>query len=147
MNYTTRQKSAHSYYIKSNFNKKEIAEKVPCTPKTLNNWIDKFGWDKEKETQTITRSSLLKDSYAQLKAINEEITNNHNGVPNKALSDAKSTIRKEIEALSNNPLHVYVEVFTEFMDYVQQNHGSKMMALLELSDEFINHLAHQKDVN
>jgi hypothetical protein len=146
MNYTARQKKAKSYYLKSNFNRKEIAEKVPCTAKTLSAWITKYGWDVEKETQSITRASLLKDSYAQLKAINEEIVENHNGVPNKALSDAKSTIRKEIEALSNNPLHVYVEVFTEFMDYVQQNHGSAMMDLLELSDEFINHLANEKDV-
>jgi hypothetical protein len=141
-----KQNLARSLFVKSSLTRKQIAIQVVCTEKTLRSWIIKFEWEKERETQTITRVSLLKDAYAQLGAINKDIFENHNGVPNKALSDAKATIRKEIEFLSSNPLHIYIEVFTEFTDWVATEHGSEMLEMLGLTDEFINHLATKKGV-
>mgnify|MGYP000400948523 CR=1 FL=1 len=137
---------AYSLFVKSSYNRKQISNQVGCTEKTLRNWIKDGDWESIKEAQTLTRSKLLQDAYTQLKAINEKINNDFGGVPNKELSDAKGVIRKEIETLSDNPLHVYVEVFTEFVDWVGENHNVKSITVLELADEFVNHLATKEGI-
>lgn len=140
------QRKARRLFIKSDLTKSQIAEDVGCTPKTLRGWIKKFEWDKAKEAETITRSQLLQDAYSQLKAINQKIEDEMNGVPNKELSDAKGVLRKEIEALSEMPLHKYVEVFMEFLDWATRNGIDNLMELAEVTDKFIAHLAHDKGV-
>ena len=138
---------AYSLFIKSSFNRKEIAKQVGCTEKTLRNWIEKEDWQSIKEAQTLTRSKLLQDAYSQLKAINEKINDDFGGIPNKELSDAKAVIRKEIEALSNHPLHLYVEVFTEFLDWVNENEPKDVQKIVALSDGFINNIASKEGIS
>jgi len=137
---------AYSLFIKSSLNRKEIAKQVGCTEKTLRRWIETEGWQPIKEAQTLTRGKLLQDAYSQLKAINDKINNDLGGIPNKELSDAKAVIRKEIETLSGHPLHLYVEVFTEFIDWVTDNHKSKVHQVVELSDGFINDIASKEGI-
>lgn len=146
MNYTDKQRLARSLFIKSDLNKKQISEQIGCTEKTLRNWIEKFEWEHEREAETITRSKLLQDSYKQLKAINKIIDEKHNGVPNKQLSDAKGVIRKEIEALSEMPLHKYVEIMMELLDFASKNCPDKLQDLAVTTDAFMSELAQNKGV-
>lgn len=117
--------------------RKDIAKQVGTTEKTLRKWIEQGDWDAMKNAETITRSKLLQDSYKQLAAINDEINTNHNGIPNKQLSDAKGIIRKEIEALSEMPLHKYIEVVTELLDWVKRNQPERILEAVELTDGFV----------
>jgi len=137
---------SYSLFVKSSFSRKEIAKQVGCTEKTLRKWINDGKWDSIRDSQNLTSSKLLQDSYAQLKAINNHIKEELNGLPNKEMSDAKAVIRKEIEALSNNPLHKYVEVFTEFTDWMTLNHAKQSLNMLSLIDEFINELATKEGI-
>jgi transposase-like protein len=127
---------AQSLYIKGNLTKKAIAQAVGCTEKTLRTWIEKYKWDNLKEAHTVTRKQLLADAYAQLKAVNQKIEE-RGGVPNKELSDAKSILRKEIEALSDNPLHVYVDCFDEVLEWVMRNDPKSAQQISELLLKFL----------
>ncbi len=141
---TSKQELAKSLFVKSTLNRKQIAETVGCTEKTLRNWIDKFGWEQLKEAETITRSQLLRDAYKQLKQVNAHIENELNGIPNKEMSDVKAVIRKEIEALSEQPLYVYIEVAEEFTGWLAKHHPKSLKETTSLLYEFIQELAEQQ---
>lgn len=124
--------------------RKSISEMVGVTEKTLRKWIDDGDWEKMKNLHGVTRSQLLQDSYAQLKAVNEKIKG-IGGVPTKELYDAKSIIGKEIERLSDHSLAVYIECFSEFTGWLLRNHpkeskvfGSVMLEFLEAKQRSAN---------
>ncbi len=131
---------AESLYIKSSLNRKEIAQQIGVTEKTLRNWIEANDWDSIKDSQTITRKQLLLDSYQQLKAVNDEIRLNHNNIPNKQLSDAKGVLIKEIEALNSQPIHKYVEVFEDYIQYLYKYAPDLVKGFAEHSLKFIEQL-------
>jgi len=128
---------AQELFISGAHTRKSISEMVSITEKTLRNWIEHGEWEKMKDLQGVTRSQLLQDSYAQLKAVNEKITS-IGGVPNKELYDAKSILGKEIERLSDHAIAIYIECFSEFTSWLLRNHpkesrlfGSMMLEFLE----------------
>lgn len=127
---------AQSLYVKGNLSRKEISNIVNVTEKTLRSWIDKYGWDDLKEAQTVTRQQLLTDAYKQLKAVNQAIEG-RGGIPDKTLSDAKSVLRKEIEALSDSPVHIYIEVFNEVTEWLITNYPGKAAEVSNLLLSFI----------
>jgi transposase len=135
-----KKEQARALFVKSTMSRKEIAGSISVTETTLRNWINDGEWQIEKDSQTITRSHLLAESYAQLQAINEAIKTENNGIPTKVLSDAKATIRKEIEALSNQPIYRYCEVFEEFLVYVAKNSPKNLEAFSQLSLNLITQL-------
>lgn len=111
---------AQDLYVKGTLTRKAISAAVGITEKTLRKWIEDNGWDELKEAMTVTRKQLLADAYSQLKAVNQQIEDNGN-VITKPLADAKSLLRKEIEQLSESPLHVYVEVLDEYTEYLARS--------------------------
>lgn len=141
-----KKKLAHSRFINSHMTRKEIAESVGCTPKTLRGWIKDGNWENQKESRTITRGELLQDAYRQLKAINKKINDELGGVPNKELSDAKGVIRKEIESLTSNPLHIYVDVNLELLEWIRKNKPEKLTDFVNCTNEFINEIAKEKGI-
>lgn len=144
MNNAEKKDLARSLYIKSDMTRKEIAQQVGTTEKTLRKWIDDDGWDKMKDSLQITRPQLLQDAYAQLNAINRYIEEKLQGIPTKDLSDAKGVIRKEIETFSEQPIHKYIEVFEDFIGYLSKTTPSKVAEFAALSQEFINQLNKSK---
>lgn len=135
---------AQSLYVKSQMNRNKIAENVQITEKTLRKWIEEGDWDKQKDALQITRPQLLQEAYSQLKAINEKIRDEFGNVPNKELSDAKGVVRKEIELLSNQPVHRYIEVFEDFIDWLRQNDPKELTKFASLSMQFINQLTKER---
>jgi len=141
MTNTEKQRIAKSLYIKSGLNRKEIASRAGCTEKTLRKWINKFNWDEIKQNTTITRPQLLQDAYNQLKAVNRRITDDCDGVPTKELAYAKAVLRKEIETLADAPLHVYIEVFDEYTNWIEKNYPKKLIELTSIAFDFIEEKA------
>jgi len=140
MNNAEKKELARNLYVKSDFNRKEIASQVGTTEKTLRRWIDEGDWDKMKDALQITRPKLLQDAYAQLNAINRHIEEKLGGIPTKDLSDAKAIIRKEIEVFDFQPIHKYIEVFEDFIQYLSKNEPAKVSEFATLSQRFINQL-------
>ncbi len=132
-------------YTKGVLSRKLIAQNVGTTEKTLRSWIESEGWDEQRQMQTITRPQLLQDAYRQLKALNDFI-DEKGGIPDKSQSDAKAVLIREIELFSIKPLHKYIEVVSEFVDYIQKNKPDLLMPVLEISDLFINQVAREKGV-
>ncbi|WP_053404988.1 hypothetical protein [Persicobacter sp. CCB-QB2] len=134
--FDAKKEQARNLYTKGRINRKEIASLVNVTEKTLRAWITKEDWDSLKEAQTVTRQQLLQDAFSQLKAVNQKIEE-MGGVPDKVLSDAKSALRKEIEFLESNPLHVYCEVFDELTEWIIENKPDKALEYSKLFRGFL----------
>ncbi len=130
-------KKAAGLYVKGTLNRKQVADTVGVTEKTLRKWIEEGNWEELKDAKTVTRQQLLLDSYAQLKAVNQRIADMGN-VPDKVLSDAKSGLRKEIETLSDSPLHQYAEIFDEFAVWMVHNQPDKAADIAYLQLQFLN---------
>jgi predicted transcriptional regulator len=127
---------AQELYVLGNQTQKSIAETIGVTEKTLGKWIKENNWDALKDLQSITKKQLLTDSYAQLAAVNLAIKANGN-VPTKEQYDAKSILGKEIDRLSDSPLAVYTDVFSEFIDYLLRNEPKHVQTFAQLSMVFI----------
>jgi len=146
MNREEKKQLAYSLYVKSSgkSTRKELAKQIGVTEKTLRSWVELGEWELQKEAMQITRPQLLMDAYAQLKAINQHIEKVHKGVPTKELSDAKASVRKEIELFSTMALHKYIEVFEEFVGWLVTHEPSKIKEWDSLSQRFISELSKQK---
>ncbi len=138
--------TAKSLYLKSDMPRKDIAQIAGVTEKTLRRWIKDDKWDELKAIESITRKQLLQDAYRQLKRINEHIDTELDGIPNKEMSDAKAIIRKEIESLSDSPLHIYVEVSEELIHWLQMTHPDQVKNTTRFLSEFIEMKAGEKGV-
>ena len=139
--------TARSLFLKSDLSRKEIARIAGVTEKTLRRWIKDENWEELKAVESITRKQLLQDAYRQLKRINDYIENELDGIPNKEMSDAKAIIRKEIESLSDSPLHIYIEVSEELIHHVQMNHPDMVKSITGILSEFIESKAKEKGVS
>lgn len=130
---------ARSLYLNSSLSNKDIAKQVGTTEKTLRKWRTDEDWDTLKELKTITRSNLLQDAYAQLKTINSEIAELKTGdiATRKVLFDSKAILGKEIDRLSESPLHVYIGVIDELINWIASNHPVKLQEVTTLTFEFI----------
>lgn len=127
---------AKELFISGAHTRKSISELVGVTEKTLRNWIEAGDWENLKSLHGVTRSQLLQDSYAQLKAVNEKIAS-IGGVPTKELYDAKSIIGKEIERLTEHSLAVYIECFSEFTSWLLRNHPKESRVFGSMILEFL----------
>lgn len=139
MRMADKKRQAKSLYISTDMLKKDIALQAGVTTKTLRAWAETENWDQIKESKTITRQQLLQEAYEQLAAVNKVIMEQHNGVPDKKLSDAKAVLRKEIEALAELPLHQLVSVFHEYTGWLNTYKPDKLLEYTESLNEFIEH--------
>jgi predicted transcriptional regulator len=133
-------KLAKELFVLGNQTQKSISETVGVTEKTLSKWIEgnenEPSWKELKDLQSITKKQLLADSYAQLAAVNLAIKANGN-VPTKEQYDAKSILGKEIDRLSDSPLAVYTDVFSDFIDWLLRNEPKHVQEFARLSMLFI----------
>ncbi len=127
---------ARALYITGKHTRRDIATNVGCAEKTLRGWIEKDNWEMLKEAKTVTRHELLADEYKQLKLINEKITE-QGGIPTKIQTDAKAVIAKNIERLSDAPLHRYVEVFEDFTNHIMERYPKLAKGYCNIMYEFL----------
>lgn len=133
---------AQSLYIKG-VSQKEIAEIIGISEQTISKWRKNFYWDEILEQNTVTRTSLLKDSYIQLAAVNNAIKLNGN-IPKKEQSDSKAQLLREIESFSEQPIFKYIEVFEEFTAWLSRNNPKMMIPFANISMQFIEDLRNEK---
>jgi len=130
---------ARGLYINSSLNQTEIAAQVETTPKTLRNWIAEGGWSEIKHSKTLTRPHMLQQAYQRLQENNKalEILKPGEMATYKTLMDAKAIIGKEIERLSDSPLHLYIEVCEDLMGWVSSNLPQDLQSVTVMLREFI----------
>jgi len=138
---------ARELFLNGRYSRKELAEMVGVTEKTLRRWIEAENWEKLKISVSITRKKLLQEAYQQLDNINQYIKNELNGIPNKEMADAKAVIRKEIETLSDRPLYQYIEVTEELIEYIGKTDPKKLVECTETIRNFIERIAKEQNID
>lgn len=59
-------------YVDNNCNKKETAQKVGVTEKTIADWVDKFGWEAEREARNASPLKRLNNIKEIISKLSEE---------------------------------------------------------------------------
>lgn len=132
---------AYQLFVSTTFTRKQIAEHVRVTEMTLRGWITKGDWETIKNSRVITKPELLKAAYAQLDALQKDIAEKHNNVPPKAVSDALSSVIKQIDLLSDQPVYQYIEVLEDFTSWMSKNHPAELKAIAPILNEYTQHIA------
>lgn len=146
MKNSEKKEKARALFLNSSLNQKEIASQVDVTEKTLRKWREAEEWQTLKDLKTITISQLRQDTYSQLRAINKEISALEPGDINsrKILFDSKAILGKELDRLSDSPLHVYIGVVDDFIGWLGSNYPIKLKDTTTLIYEFIEELNKRK---
>jgi transcriptional regulator with XRE-family HTH domain len=81
---TAQQDLAKLLFIHQGLSQKEIAERVSVSEKTVGNWVQKFGWAKQKRSLILVKDEQISDLYDKLEKINKHIREvKHNLVDGK----------------------------------------------------------------
>ena len=137
-----RQEWAKKLYLSGDFTQKEISQKVGCQEKPMGGWIRKFGWKELQANHMVTKEQQLKYTYAQLNALNQNISERD---PSERYPTSKEadTISKLSAAIRNLEADLSVgqviDVFIEFSDWLKSNDMEKAKDFINLQDGFIKH--------
>lgn len=129
--------AALNHYLLGNQSQKMIAELLSVSEKTISKWINEGKWNDQKELHNITNKKLLQENMAQLKKLNEEIAAS-GGVPTRDHSIAKNSLIKEMKQIGHVPTAEYVNVFTDFIDFLMRTAPEHAQKFAELSMQFID---------
>ena len=92
------QEYAKLLYVEQMLTQKEIAERCGVTEKTVGNWIEKYGWEKLRQSLLVTKPHNIQLMYAHLTSLNEEIQQQGKAPDSKQL-DALSKLTASIKNL------------------------------------------------
>jgi len=138
----SKKQMARSLYLKGDQTRNKIAKKVGIDVGTLRRWATKGNWDDLKEVQQITKAELLRDNMLQLAALNKRVIEEFDGVLPKILADSKAVLLKEYENLADDPLHIYLDVCNQIIDFTEPECSLKEhQRITALLFEFIEHKA------
>lgn len=135
---------AYQLFVASTLNRKEIATQIGITEKTLRGWIEAGDWETIRNSRLITQPELRKNAYAQLAALQKEIAEKHNNVPPKAVSDALSSVLRQIELLSDQPLFRYIEVLDDFTNWMSTHNPQQLKLMAVHLHEYTQSIAKRK---
>lgn len=111
---------ARDLFLSTSLTQKVIAERVGVSEKTMGGWITKYGWDSVKELNKVTKSELYNQALKQLKVRNQQMEElDLKDFKNlKILSDSIAVLLKQIELLMDTPIHLYIEVVNQLIDFI-----------------------------
>ncbi len=131
---------AKTLYLKENLTQLEIAERVGVSRVTVNNWINKNGWEMLRTSITITREEQLKSLYRQLAELNKAITNQPEGkrFPNTAEADTISKLSNAIKKMETEVgLADIISVFSGLLKWVRAHDPERAREISPLLDAFV----------
>lgn len=131
---------AKTLYLKENLTQLEIAERVGVSRVTVNNWINKNGWEMLRTSITITREEQLKSLYRQLAELNNAIMNQPEGkrFPNTAEADTISKLSNAIKKMETEVgLADIISVFSDLLKWVRAHDPERAREISPLLDAFV----------
>lgn len=134
---------AQLLYTRENKLQKEIAEKVGVSAQTINKWVQKYNWDKLKQSMLITREEQLRRLYMQLDELNTFIMGREEGqrFANSKEADAISKLAVAIRTLESEAnIADIVEVSKRFLNWLRAISPEKAREIAAISDDFIREM-------
>lgn len=131
---------AKELYVNQNLTKKEVAERVGVTEKTIGKWANDNEWDSLKKSLLTTKQNQLSFLYNQLDFLNTDIAQRDYKV---AVGKEADTIIKLTVAINRleteTSIADTVEVAREFIDFIRPIDLDMAKILTGFFDDFINH--------
>lgn len=134
---------AQLLYTRENKLQKEIAEIVGVSAQTINSWVNKYNWDKLKQSMLITREEQLRRLYMQLDELNTFIMNRELGqrFANSKEADSISKLAVAIRTLESEAnIADIVEVFKRFLNWLRSFSPEKAREIAPVTDDFIREM-------
>jgi len=85
-------KTAHILFVEQGKTRKDIAQLLGITDKTISNWVEKFGWDKERTARNASPTRRTENIKAIITTLSEERIELNNKVKAAELKGDLNTI-------------------------------------------------------
>jgi len=131
---------AQTLYVNQGMEQKQIALKVGVSEKTVGTWKKDYKWEGLKAAVLTTKSEQLKMFYAQLNALNIDITSRDVGkrYANNSESDTIVKLTKSIRNLENEAgVAEIISVCTQVLDFIGAADQELAQTLSAFIDDFI----------
>lgn len=145
--------------IRTSATKKEIAQRVGVTPKTMGRWWDKNNWEQKRTSFFITKGQELQRIYIQISTLNNEIAERpkkwaelkekypeDKNIPNEAPkgyaspreADTLSKLTASARSLETEvSLADIIDVAIKFTDWMREVDFEKSKEISDYFDSFI----------
>jgi transposase len=129
---------AKMLYVSERLSKKEIAERVKVTEKTLSRWIDQEDWDALRKSLLTTKQHQISMLYDQLDCLNQDIATRDIKVATVKEADVIIKLSSAIQRLEvETSLGQIVEVARAFIPFVREQDVAQAQIITKFFDVFI----------
>lgn len=151
------------FYVEQGKTAKECAELVDITEKTAGEWVEKFGWKKERDSRTLSTTARVENikaiinhyaedsltisnklKEAEAKADKEEVLRLRDELNKTA--DAASKWNKALQELRSDnkiSLETYLHVMERIFKDLQVNHPDLFLKLIDFQEQHIHKISHE----
>lgn len=137
---TQKKSIAKELYLHGDYTFEEIASKVGTVRQTIARWAREDGWADLKASMTVGKEKILKNLYAHVHTINEEILQREEGerVPTPKEADILAKLSASIDKLeSESGIRELVSAGISFLTWLRGIDPQKAIEFTELWDAFI----------
>ena len=132
-----RKKLAEAYYF-SNYTQKQIADLLDTPENTISNWVNKGGWKKLREAQSVTVSKLVANLLAQAHQIETKAREEGRTLDSKE-TDQIVKIATAVEKLDKKvTVSMIIHVLKQFSSYLLNEDFELAKKLIAHQHAFIN---------
>ena len=137
---TQKKSIAKELYLHGDYTFEEIGAKVGTVRQTIARWAREDGWADLKASMTVGKEKILKNLYAHVQTINEDILEREEGqrVPSPKEADILSKLAAAIDKLeSETGIRELVNVGIAFLKWLRGIDPQKAIDFTELWDAFL----------
>ncbi len=131
---------AKELYLHGDYTYEEVADKVGAVRQTVARWAKDEGWREIKASMTVGKDKMLKNLYAHVQTINDEILSREDGErrPTPAEADILAKLSSSIAKLeTEGGVREYVNTGIAFLTWLRGVDPQKAVDYSYLWDSFI----------
>ena len=131
---------AKELYLAGDYTFEEVADKVGAARQTIARWAKDEGWRDIKASMTVGKDKMLKNLYAHVQTINDEILSRPDGErrPTPAEADILAKLSSSIGKLeTEGGIHELVNTGIAFLTWLRGADPQKAVEFSYLWDAFI----------
>jgi hypothetical protein len=131
------EKIARNLYLRGGFTQAEIARQVKKSPTQISRWAQAGKWKELRASLTVTPSSIIANTYAQIQFIYDAAEEEDRTVTPKE-TDQISKLMAGIRQLDKeSDLSLYTQVLGEFTQYIRKQDEGLLESLVLYQMDFL----------